>query len=74
MEGISLYLTVRPDLIILDLGVPDMDGVGVCRSIRRGSKVPVVVLGARHDEAEKARLSLPKRLTLEGAGSTLRAP
>ena len=56
VEGISLCAIERPDLIILDLGLPDMDGIGVCRNIRRSSKVPVVILSARHDEEEKARL------------------
>jgi two-component system KDP operon response regulator KdpE len=55
-EGIALSAMERPDLVILDLGLPDMDGVGVCTSIRQRARVPIVVLSARHDEVEKARL------------------
>jgi two-component system KDP operon response regulator KdpE len=56
VDGISLCAIERPDLVILDLGLPDMDGIAVCLSIRRSSTVPVVILSARHDEDEKARL------------------
>lgn len=55
-EGIALSAMERPDLVILDLGLPDMDGIGVCSSIRQRGGVPIVVLSARHDEDEKARL------------------
>ncbi|MDB4878595.1 MAG: OmpR family two-component response regulator [Gemmatimonadetes bacterium] len=46
----------RPDLIVLDLGLPDMTGADVCRDLRGWSTVPVVVLSARHSEQEKAAL------------------
>jgi len=47
-------LRVRPpDLIVLDLGLPDLDGVDVCRRVRAESAVPVVVLSARGGEADK---------------------
>jgi two-component system KDP operon response regulator KdpE len=42
-----------PDLIILDLGLPDLEGTEVCRRIRAGSDVPIVVLSARGAEADK---------------------
>jgi two-component system KDP operon response regulator KdpE len=43
----------RPDLIILDLGLPDMDGVEVTRRLREWSKVPVIILSVREQEVEK---------------------
>ncbi len=46
----------RPDLVILDLGLPDMDGVAVCAAIRAWSTAPILVLSARADEYEKATL------------------
>lgn len=42
-----------PDLVILDLGLPDMDGIEVVRHIRLGSELPVVILSARDAEASK---------------------
>jgi two-component system KDP operon response regulator KdpE len=44
-----------PDLIVLDLGLPDMDGVDVCRAIRDERTVPIIVLSARGAEADKVR-------------------
>jgi two-component system KDP operon response regulator KdpE len=45
----------RPDLIVLDLGLPDIDGVDVCRTLRETMNVPIVVLSARGAEADKVR-------------------
>lgn len=55
-EGIDLAATAHPDLVVLDLGLPDMAGADVCREIRRWSTTPIVVLSARHGEAEKVQL------------------
>ena len=55
-EGIDLAAAERPDLIVLDLGLPDMPGAEVCRDVRGWSTAPIVVLSARHSDHEKATL------------------
>jgi DNA-binding response OmpR family regulator len=45
--------TVRPDLVILDLGLPGVDGLDVTRSLRRNGEVPIIMLTARTDESDK---------------------
>ena len=45
----------KPDLVLLDLGLPDIDGVEVCRAIREGQSIPIVVLSARGAERDKVR-------------------
>ncbi len=52
-EGLSLLRHEKPDLVILDLGLPDLDGLEVIRRIRSQSPVPVVVLSSREDEKGK---------------------
>jgi two-component system KDP operon response regulator KdpE len=51
--GITAAATERPDLIILDLGLPDLDGIEVVRRIREWSTVPIVVLSVRSHEEDK---------------------
>ncbi|HEX4627440.1 MAG TPA: response regulator transcription factor [Gemmatimonadales bacterium] len=55
-EGIDLAAAERPELIVLDLGLPDARGVDVCHEIRSWSRVPIVVLSARHSDMEKVLL------------------
>lgn len=55
-DGVTATATEHPDLVVLDLGLPDMQGVDVCREIRRQSSVPIIVLSARHSEHEKVDL------------------
>jgi len=52
-EAILKASCERPDIVILDLGLPDMDGMEVIRSVREWSKVPIIVLSVRGREADK---------------------
>ena len=51
--GLDSVEREKPDLIVLDLGLPDMDGVDVCREMRQSTGVPIVVLSARGAEGDK---------------------
>jgi two-component system KDP operon response regulator KdpE len=51
-EGITMAGSERPDLIILDLGLPDMDGLDVLRRVREWSSVPVLILSVRSSEKD----------------------
>ena len=52
-EAIALCEQIRPDLVVLDLMLPGMDGLEVCRQIQRDRWVPVLMLTARTEEADK---------------------
>ena len=52
-QAIQAFHSVRPDLIVLDLMMPEMDGMEVTRTIRRHSDVPIIMLTARVDETDK---------------------
>lgn len=52
-QGVIETATRKPDLVILDLGLPDMDGIDVIGRIREWSNLPVIILSARSEESEK---------------------
>lgn len=52
-EGLALAAAQPPDLIILDLSLPDMDGVEVCERIREWTQVPIIILSVRESEHDK---------------------
>jgi two-component system, OmpR family, KDP operon response regulator KdpE len=56
MDGLQTALAQRPDLVVLDLGLPDLDGRELLRMLRAVSTVPVIVATARDDEAEIVRI------------------
>jgi len=56
MDGLQTALDDRPDLVVLDLGLPDVDGSELLRMLRAVSRVPLIVATARDDEAEIVRL------------------
>ena len=51
--GKMLFLSHRPDLVILDLGLPDIDGLEIIKVIREETEVPIIVLSARTNEGDK---------------------
>jgi DNA-binding response OmpR family regulator len=54
--GAGVKAAADADLVLLDLGLPDVDGVDVCRTIRRESACPIIVLTARGDELDRVLL------------------
>jgi two-component system, OmpR family, KDP operon response regulator KdpE len=52
-EALDIFANRTPDLIVLDLGLPDLEGTEVCRRIRTTSQVPIIVLSARGGETDK---------------------
>ena len=52
-EGLTLAAANEPDLIILDLGLPDMDGVEVCSRLREWTQTPIIILSVRDSERDK---------------------
>jgi len=55
-QGVAAARDEPPGLIVLDLGLPDLDGVSVCRKLRDTTRVPIVVLSARQAERDKVQL------------------
>jgi two-component system alkaline phosphatase synthesis response regulator PhoP len=53
LTALAVYRTDKPDLMILDLNLPGMDGLDVCRTVRRESDIPILMLTARVEETDK---------------------
>jgi len=53
LQGLTAARREKPDLVVLDLNLPEMDGLDVCRHLRRESDIPILMLTARVDETDK---------------------
>jgi two-component system KDP operon response regulator KdpE len=54
--GVERAAAERPQLVVLDLGLPDMSGIAVCQALRAWTRMPILVLSARHSDSEKVAL------------------
>src|SRR5215831_11569768 len=52
-EGLEIAQARKPDLIVLDLGLPGLDGIDVAQALRRESSVPIIILTARVEESDR---------------------
>jgi two-component system, OmpR family, response regulator len=52
-RALDLFTRTKPDLVILDIAMPEMDGLAVCREIRRQSEIPILFLSSRTDEIDR---------------------
>ena len=52
-EAIMLVVSHKPDIILLDLGLPDMDGVEIIKNVREWSNIPIIVISARSEDTDK---------------------
>jgi two-component system KDP operon response regulator KdpE len=55
-EGLDAAAAERPDLIVLDLGLPDSDGLAICRDLRAWTQVPILIMSVRDSVHDKAQL------------------
>ena len=55
LEGLNLFQTSSYDLLVLDLSLPQMDGIEICRLIRQESDIPIIISSARSDIRDKMR-------------------
>lgn len=54
-EAVSLFYSNNPDIVLLDLGLPDMDGLEIINIFRERNNVPIIVVSAREEESEKIK-------------------
>ncbi len=52
-EGILCFCTENPDIILLDLGLPDMDGIDIIKQVRQVSEIPIIIVSAREQDSDK---------------------
>jgi two-component system, OmpR family, response regulator len=52
-ETLQMFLAHQPDMIVLDVGMPELDGLDVCREVRKTSDVPILFLSARDEEIDR---------------------
>lgn len=52
-DGILFFCTEKPDIILLDLGLPDMDGINIINQVRNVSQIPIITVSAREQESDK---------------------
>ena len=60
-EALNAVVADKPDLIILDLGLPDLDGVEVTRRLREWTQIPIIILSVREQERTKSQRWMPAR-------------
>ena len=63
-EGLDLARTHNPDLVLLDLGLPDMDGTEVTKGLREWSTKPIIIISARGQEDDKVARARRRRRRL----------
>lgn len=52
-DGVLFFCTETPDIILLDLGLPDMDGIEIIEQVRKVSEIPIIIVSAREQESDK---------------------
>lgn len=55
LEGVSLFLSHHPDVVLLDLGLPDLDGMDILKQLRQIDQTPIIVVSARGHDQDKVR-------------------
>ena len=71
-DAVANVSAAAPDFVLLDLGLPDMDGTDVCRAIRALSQVPIIVVSARSEEIDRV-LALEMGADAEDLSLTIHA-
>ena len=67
-EGLALASSHNPDIILLDLGLPDLDGLEIVKRLREWSTIPIIIITARGKEKDKIRVALRHAQTMKQGG------